>query len=223
MKSKTTILFDLDGTLIDSVPDLALAINHMLRELGRDEFSQESIRYWVGNGAPMLIKRALVGDVDVDDSLIDKELFDRATNIYMRAYHQYLSVATTTYPKVDSTLEELSKRGFKMAIVTNKPYEFVPPLLKNLNLDRYFDVIIGGDSCESKKPNPQMLECALRELNSSVKQSVMVGDSKNDILSAKSISMDSIALSYGYNYAEDISTYSPDVVVDNFDEILNIL
>ena len=222
-KNKTTILFDLDGTLIDSVPDLALAVNDMLKTLGRDGFDEDTIRYWVGNGAPMLIKRALVGRVDVKDDEIEPVLFQKAQEIYMRAYHKYLSVATTTYPCVEETLNLLSKRNFKMAIVTNKPYEFVPPLLKGLGIDKYFDVIIGGDSCSEKKPHPDMLECALKQLDSSIVQSVMIGDSKNDMIAANHLGMDSIALTYGYNYNEDISTYSPNVVFDRFDQVVEVL
>jgi len=223
IKDKTTILFDLDGTLIDSVPDLALAVNDMLKSLGKDGYDEDTIRYWVGNGAPMLIKRALLGKVDVEDTKIDEELFLKAQKIYMSAYHKYLSVATTTYPCVKESLEILYYRGFKMAIVTNKPYEFVEPLLKGLEIDKYFDVIVGGDSCKSKKPHPAMLECALKELKSSISQSIMVGDSKNDILASNQLGMQSIAVTYGYNYNEDISTYNPTVTIDRFDKIIGVL
>ena len=107
LKNKTTILFDLDGTLIDSVPDLALAINDMLKTLGKEEYDEDTIRYWVGNGADMLIKRALVGRVDVTDEKIEPELFLKAKKIYMSAYHKYLSVSTTTYECVEETLNLL--------------------------------------------------------------------------------------------------------------------
>jgi len=223
LKNKTTILFDLDGTLIDSVPDLALAVNDMLKTLGKEEYDEDTIRYWVGNGADMLIKRALVGSVDVTDEKIEPELFLKAKKIYMSAYHKYLSVSTTTYECVEETLNLLQKRKFKMAIVTNKPYEFVPPLLKGLELDRYFDVIVGGDSCESKKPHPAMLECALSQLGSTIEQSVMVGDSRNDIQASNAIGMDSIAVTYGYNYNEDISIYNPTAIFDRFDKIVEVL
>jgi len=223
IKDKTTILFDLDGTLIDSVPDLALAVNDMLQQLHKDTFSENTIRGWVGNGAPMLIKRALLGKRDVDNETIDSTYFDKASKIYMNAYHKYLSKATTTYPCVEETLNILHKRGFKMAIVTNKPYEFVPPLLKGLGLDIYFDTIVGGDSCEHKKPHPQMLQYALSLTHSSIDESVMVGDSRNDIEAANTLGMDSIGVTYGYNYDENISTYNPNVVFDRFDKILEVL
>jgi phosphoglycolate phosphatase len=223
MKTKTTLLFDLDGTLIDSVPDLALAVNEMLGMLGMDGYDQDTIRYWVGNGAPMLIKRALVGKVDVSDDMIDESLYNKARDIYMKAYHNNLCKATTTYECVEETLDLLYHRGFDMAIVTNKPYEFVSPLLEGLHIHKYFKAIFGGDSCQDKKPNPAMLECALKHFNSSVDESIMIGDSRNDIQAANALSMDSIALTYGYNYKEDISIYNPTVVLDRFDKIVGVL
>jgi phosphoglycolate phosphatase len=223
MKTKKTLLFDLVGTLIDSVPDLALAVNEMLESLGMGGYTQDTIRYWVGNGAPMLIKRALVGKVDVGDDEIDDSLYQKAKDIYMKSYAKNLSKATKEYQCVSETLDILYHRGFDMAIVTNKPYEFVPPLLQGLGLEKYFKLIFGGDSCKAKKPNPAMLECVLKEFGANIDDAMMIGDSKNDIQAANTIGMQSIAVTYGYNYKEDISVYSPTYVVDRFDKILGVL
>ncbi len=219
-EAKKAILFDLDGTLIDSVPDLAVALNQMLEEIGRTPFSEDEIRYWVGNGAQTLVKRGLSGSVDVDDN-IDEALFQEALDRFLKAYKEHLCEDTRTYDKVLETLEALAKRGYRMAIVTNKPHGFVPPLLEGLGMKAYFELIIGGDSLSKKKPDPMPLEHACKSLGLGVDECVMIGDSKNDLLAAKAAKMHSIGVSYGYNYGEEISVYEPDYVVNDFGEILN--
>jgi phosphoglycolate phosphatase len=217
--AKELIIFDLDGTLIDSVPDLATAVNQMQRDLGREVFSEDLIRSWVGNGAQTLVKRALSADVEIDKNL-DDDLFTKALAIFLAAYKEHACVKTKTYPNVGSTLKALHENGYKMAIVTNKPYAFVAPILETLKLQRYFSLYLGGDSLPEKKPHPEPLLYVCDKMGYSVKQALMVGDSKNDILAANAAGMQSIAVSYGYNYGEDISAFKPDVVVDDFADIL---
>lgn len=220
--NKKAILFDLDGTLINSSPDLALAINHMLTKLGRETFSTDTIHYWVGNGAEMLVKRALSGQREVDPAL-DQHLVQEALPIFFESYSQNLVRDTYPYPHVPSTLQALRQHGYRLAIVTNKPYRFVQPILQALELDSYFEYHLGGDSLLEKKPNPLPLLHMCQELGIEVKESVMVGDSRNDILAAKACEMQSIGLTYGYNYGEDIATYHPEMVVDHFEDILSSL
>lgn len=217
--NKKAILFDLDGTLIDSAPDLAVAVNHMLYTLNRDTFSQDTIRYWVGNGAQVLVKRALSGQSGIDENL-DPVLFEKALEIFLTFYAQNLAVTTVTYPNVPSTLKTLKEAGYRLAIVTNKPFDFVAPILKGLNLDGLFELHLGGDSLPQKKPDPAPLLYVYEQLNVTVEQCVMVGDSKNDILAANACGMQSIGVTYGYNYGEDIGSYNPDVVFDDFADIL---
>ncbi len=219
---KKVILFDLDGTLIDSAPDLAVAVNHMLEALNRETFSQDIIRYWVGNGAQVLVKRALSGQSEIDANL-DSVLFEKALDIFLTFYAQNLAVTTEPYPNVPATLKSLKEAGYRLAIVTNKPFDFVAPILKGLNLDGLFELHLGGDSLPQKKPDPAPLLHACKQLDVTVEQCVMVGDSKNDILAANAAKMQSIGVSYGYNYGEDIGSYSPDVVVDDFADILKFL
>jgi len=216
--NKTTILFDLDGTLIDSVPDLALSVNQMLKSLGRETFAEETIRYWVGNGAQMLVKRALLGKRDTDET-VDTALFDKALKLFLSFYGKHLAEATRTYPHVPETLKVLKKAGYRLAVITNKPYAFVGPILKNLQLDGLFELWIGGDSLPEKKPDPAPLLHVCNLLSVPVAACVMVGDSKNDISAAKACAMQSIGVTYGYNYGEDIRVYAPDRVVDDFAEI----
>jgi len=219
---KKVILFDLDGTLIDSAPDLAVAVNHMLEALNRETFSQDIIRYWVGNGAQVLVKRALSGQSEIDANL-DSVLFEKALDIFLTFYAQNLAVTTEPYPNVPATLKSLKEAGYRLAIVTNKPFDFVAPILKGLNLDGLFELHLGGDSLPQKKPDPAPLLHVCEQLNVTVEQCVMVGDSKNDILAANAAKMQSIGVTYGYNYGEDIGSYNPDVVVDDFADILKFL
>lgn len=220
--NKKLIIFDLDGTLIDSSPDLALAINHMLKILNRDTFSSDTIHYWVGNGAEVLVKRALSGTATIDETL-DPVLCKEALQIFLTFYAQNLAVSTLPYPHVLSTLQTLKNNGYRLAIVTNKPFAFVEPILTTLGLMEFFELILGGDSLEEKKPNPMPLLYVCDQLNVSVEESLMVGDSKNDILAANACGMQSIGLTYGYNYGEDIAIYKPSFVFDKFADILDTL
>ena len=222
LNDKEVILFDLDGTLIDSVPDLAHSLNAMLQELDRSTFSEDTIRFWVGNGAQTLVKRALSGQRDIDED-IDPTLFREALSVFLTFYAQDLCRSTVTYPNVTETLYTLKERGYRLAIITNKPFDFVAPILKGLKLERLFELCLGGDSLERKKPDPLPLYHACQKLNISVEQAVMVGDSKNDILAANASGMQSIGVTYGYNYGEDISSYNPDVVIDDFANILTLI
>ncbi len=220
--NKKLIIFDLDGTLIDSVPDLALAVNSMLKEVNRSEFPENTIRQWVGNGAQTLVKRALSASAQTDKNL-DEELFENALAIFLNIYSKNLCIATKTYPNVNETLQTLKSRGYTLAIVTNKPFDFVEPILKGLNLDGLFEHILGGDSLKEKKPSPLPLQHICEKFSINIEDTLMVGDSKNDILAANACSMHSVGVTYVYNYGEDISTYNPSKVIDNFMELLEIL
>ena len=222
LSPKKLIIFDLDGTLIDSVPDLAAAVNEMLVALKRDPFDEATIRFWVGNGAQTLVKRALSGSAVVDITL-DETLFNEALQLFLTAYAKHLSVHTRTYPHVRETLQFLKEAGYIQAIVTNKPESFVLPLLEGLGIADFFNYFIGGDSLSTKKPDPQPLLHVCEKLKVIVDETMMIGDSKNDILAAKAAKMESIAVTYGYNYGEDISSYEPEIVIDDFAEIMEHL
>ncbi len=217
--NKKAILFDLDGTLINSAPDLALAVNHTLKTLERDIFSGEIIHGWVGNGALILVKRALSGQSTIDENL-DESYVAKALDIFLTFYAQNLCNTTVTYNNVSATLHTLKEKGYRLAIVTNKPFDFVAPILEGLELTELFELHLGGDSLPQKKPDPMPLLHVCTQLNVTVEQCVMVGDSKNDILAANACGMQSIGVSYGYNYGEDIGSYNPDIVVDDFADIL---
>ena len=220
--NKEVILFDLDGTLIDSVPDLAYAVNHMLEALQRETFSEDTIRYWVGNGAQVLVKRALSGQTEIDENL-DKNLFEKALEHFLTFYGQNLCIDTAAYPNVSATLHALKEKGYRLVIVTNKPFNFVGPILEALGLDGVFDFWVGGDSLEKKKPDPLPLLHACEHMKVSVDQCVMVGDSKNDLSAANSCGMESVGVTYGYNYGEDIGIYNPTFIIEDFSELNELL
>ena len=219
---KELILFDLDGTLIDSAPDLALSVNYMLRSINHNEFSEEVIDSWVGNGAQTLVKRALSGSKIVDEN-IDNDLFAKSLSIFLEYYKNNLCVKTTPYPNVKATLEALKSDGYRLAIITNKPFDFIEPILKQLELSSLFQLSIGGDSLSEKKPSPLPLQYMCEKFKIKPRNTLMIGDSKNDILAAKAANIQSIAVSYGYNYGEDIRVYEPDLTIDDFSEILEVL
>jgi len=221
LENKKLLIFDLDGTLINSALDLAVGVNYMLKTLTLETFSKEIIHGWVGNGALMLVKRALSGSRTVDESL-DAVFVEKALKIFLDYYEKNLCNATVSYPHVISTLKTLREK-YTLAIVTNKPFPFVEPILKGLEMDGLFELILGGDSLVEKKPHPMPLLHVCEKLSVSVEASVMVGDSKNDILAANACGMDSVGVTYGYNYGEDIAVYKPTIIIDDFSELLELL
>jgi phosphoglycolate phosphatase len=221
MQQKSLLLFDLDGTLIDSVPDLSLAINLMLEELGKDSFSIDQIKKWVGNGALMLVQRAMSGKNEPD--ILNKEELQKALELFLDHYTNNIFKKTRLYPNVKETLQELHKYSKKMVIITNKPHKFVKPILEELKIEEFFDDFIGGDYLSQKKPHPLPINYIIEKFQIPKRDVVMIGDSKSDILAAKSANIDSIALSYGYNQNEDLSKFKPELIIDNFSKLKEIL
>jgi len=219
---KQLLIFDLDGTLVDSAPDLANAINQMLKQLGRDTFSDTLIRSWVGNGAQTLVERALSAS-DIICASLDRDLAARALAIFLASYRQNVCVDSVLYPDVATTLKQLKKRNYRLAIVTNKPIEFVGPILEKLGLNDLFEQILGGDSLALKKPDPLPLNYLSEGLNIARQHCLMIGDSKNDILAAKNAQMESVGLTYGYNYGQDIAQHEPELVLNDFAMLLQTL
>ncbi len=221
-KEKQVLLFDLDGTLVDSAPDLALAINAMLEALNKSTFSEDTIRSWVGNGAQALVQRALSGTGEISDNFDEEEL-QRTLTIFLDSYRDNVCVNTVLYPDIRETLLELKRRGYRLVIVTNKPHQFVAPLLAKLRLDGLFELILGGDSLSKRKPDPMPLNHVTQLFEVTANQCLMIGDSKNDILAAKAALMESVGLTYGYNYGEDIAVHQPELVLNHFADLLEVL
>ncbi len=219
---KNVLLFDLDGTLVDSAPDLALAVNQTLTHLKLTTFDENIIRGWVGNGALCLISRALSGAKDINPEL-SETFINQALAIFLAYYQDCVCNQSVLYSGVKETLTCLKNRGYRLAIITNKPENFILPIIQKLGLTNLFELELGGDSLPERKPHPLPLFTACEQLNVSIKQCVMIGDSKNDILAAKAAQMDSIGLTYGYNYDEDLGIHQPNHLFNHFDELLSVL
>ena len=212
-------LFDLDGTLIDSVYDLYIAMNLTLSELAFPIVSQRLVESWVGNGIEMLVKRGLSGDMQVSEQL-DDQLARKATELFYVHYEQQVGEYSVLYQHVETGLAAL--RNTPKALVTNKARRFTEKLLNKLALSEHFDVIVCGDDMP-KKPSAEPLLFACKQLNVPVSQAIMIGDSKSDILAAQAASIDVIALTYGYNQGENLSDYNPQYLCDTFLDIIPVL
>lgn len=213
---KSLIIFDLDGTLIDSVPDLAAAVDATLTALNATTAGVDHVRTWVGNGSLKLVERALVWA-----GLPLTEL-ETAHKIFLQKY-AHCHDKTVEYAGVSEGLERLAKQGFGLAICTNKPTQFLPEILKNMGWTDTFACIIGGDSLSVKKPDPAPLHHICQTLGVENTHAVMVGDSENDILAGKNAGMTTLALSYGYNYDKPISDSRPDAAFDEFGALVDFI
>lgn len=218
--NKQLLIFDFDGTLIDSVPDLADATNTMLTTLGKDTYPIETIRNWIGNGSRLLVERALVGKVEVAEGELTVEEADHAERIFFEAYKNLSGSKTVAYPDVDDGLKKLHAAGYTLALVTNKPIRFVPKILHSFGWQDLFSEVMGGDSLSVKKPDPAPLLHVCETLNVSVDQAVMIGDSRNDMLAGQNANMDTLGLSYGYNYGQDIRELNPTEAFDHFADLV---
>ena len=200
----SAVIFDLDGTLVDSVPDLALAINHALSQLNLGSVSQEQVRMWVGNGSRKLVERTL-------DSLAihDVGTIQQLHETFLVSYKQFLCADSVLYPGVEALLKQLSANNIALGLVTNKPIEFVPHLLESLGIHHYFRTLIGGDSLPEKKPSPMPLRYVAQALNVTEDKCLMVGDSESDVRSAQAANMPCVLLRQGYNQGQDLSAMNP--------------
>ena len=213
------IAFDLDGTLVDSITDLAAAANAMRVELGMPPLPQETIRSHVGDGMGRLVHRALTNQRDV---LADEALWQQGFAAFVRHYDAHLSTHTRPYPDVTAALALLRQSGLPLAVITNKAERFAVKLLQQLNLDSYFSLIVGGDTLPEKKPSPQPLLHVADVLHLAPTQLAMVGDSRNDILAAKAAGALAVGVDYGYEsmaeLAQEAAT-TPDIVISRLSEL----
>ena len=214
------VLIDVDGTLVDSVPDLAYCVDEMLKQLGMPTRGEEAVREWVGNGVVRLVERALVNDLN---GYPDQALFDKAMPIFNELYAENTSKRSKLYDGVLDGMEFLKSLDLKIGCVTNKAAQFTIPLLKDLGLHDEFEVIICGDTLEKKKPDPAPLLYAAKQLGVKPEDSLMLGDSKSDVKAARAADFAIICVSYGYNHGEDIRHYEPDAVIDSMAELVNLI
>jgi phosphoglycolate phosphatase len=219
-QNRKAVLIDLDGTLVDSVPDLANAIDQMMLQLAMPARGVDAVTQWIGNGADRLVKRALVNSMEGEPS---EALLQKALPLFEVAYaanngkHGYL------YDGVEVGLNYLKQQGYRLGCVTNKPIAFTLPLLEAMGIADFFDLTIGGDQVERIKPDPQPLLMAAEKLRVDPKQAVMLGDSVSDVMAARAAGMPIICVSYGYNHGQDIRSHDPDAVIDSLAQLKTLI
>jgi phosphoglycolate phosphatase len=214
------VLIDVDGTLVDSVPDLAFCVDAMMNQLGMPERGERRVRHWVGNGVERLVKRALVNQIDGEP---DEALFARALPVFEALYRENTSKRSCLYQGVKEALDFLQTTTVRIGCVTNKASQFTLPLLQDLGIRDYFEIVICGDMVERKKPDPMPLLQAAEQLETEPQASLMLGDSMSDVNAARAAGFQIVCMSYGYNHGEDIRDYNPDAVVDSMVEIKDIV
>jgi len=204
------VMIDLDGTLLDTIPDLAVAANMMLSDLGMPVLPESTIRNFVGKGINNLIERTLTNSMDGKP---DPALFQRALPVYEKSYHAVNGKHTTIYPGVKEGLDLLRAQGFPMACVTNKSERFTLPLLEYVSLSGYFESVVAGDTLPQKKPDPAPLLHACKQLKVAPAEMLMIGDSVNDAQAARSAGCPVFCVTYGYNEGHDVHTLDVDAIV----------
>jgi len=204
------IAFDLDGTLVDTLPDLHESANRMLADLGRPAVAESAVRAYVGDGVDRLVRRLLTGDADGEP---DTALFDRAGNAFRRHYASVLSRASRPFPGVVEGLQEMRRRGLRLACITNKPSGFTDPLLRDIGLAPYLDLVLSGDSLPRKKPNPlPLLHCA-QAFGVPASRLLMIGDSPNDTRAARAAGCPVFCVPYGYRGTLGLHELDCDAIV----------
>jgi phosphoglycolate phosphatase len=207
------LIFDLDGTLIDSQRDLIRSVNVMLREMGRAELKEETISCYIGQGAPILVGRAL-------GECASEQEHQRALQFFLRYYEEHKMDTTRAYPGVAETLEELA--GLPMAILTNKPARISVRILDELGLKRHFRAIYGGNSFETKKPDPLGATTILREFGVAPHEALLIGDSEVDVQTARNAGALAAAVNYGFG-AHDRAAHPADIYLERISDLIELL
>ena len=209
------LIFDLDGTLIDSKLDLIHSVNAMLTAMGRSTLSGEIISSYIGHGAPMLVSRAL-GGVAKEDELA------RGLAYFLDYYEEHKLDNTRLYPETAETLAELKAQNISMAVLTNKPVKISVRILETLGAAKYFRAIYGGNSFDTKKPDPRGAKAILDEFRVNAADAMMIGDSEVDIQTARNANMIAAAVNYGFGI-HDRTQHPADIYLDRIGDLLEIL
>jgi phosphoglycolate phosphatase len=210
------IIFDLDGTLVDSAEDLRAALNRLLGDLGLRPIEAAEIKGMIGDGVLKLVERGLIaanGDPEQKEALLPR---------FLEIYQANPANLTRPYPGVVETLSGLQRQQFRLAVVTNKPVSATRKILEALSMAEFFPVVVGGDSLSQRKPHPAPLLEAARQLGVDACQTLMVGDNIHDVEAAHAAGMRCIAVSYGYHHRPP-SEFNADHLVDRFDELLSLV
>jgi len=214
------IMIDVDGTLVDSVPDLAFCVDEMMQQIDRPARGEVKVRDWVGNGVERLVRRALSGTLDGEPS--DEE-FEKAYPVFLELYAENTSKRSHLYDGVREGLDYLLSQNLKLGCVTNKAAQFTEPLLEDLGIAGDFKIIISGDTLPAKKPDPMPLLYGAEYFGVKAENAMMIGDSVSDVKASRAAGFQIICMSYGYNHGEDIRNYDPDAVIDSMTELPGLL
>ncbi|MDP6967761.1 MAG: phosphoglycolate phosphatase [Gammaproteobacteria bacterium] len=211
------VFFDLDGTLIDSLPDIEAAIKQAALAMGLEAPGASQVRAWIGNGAGVLVERVLADSIHIPPhkDARYKALLDG----YMQAYGKLEHAYSRIYPGVEQWLQSLQEQQIKLAVITNKAACFTPSILAHFGILRYFDLVYCGDTFSQKKPHPMPLLKACEAFSVKPEEALMVGDSRNDVVAAQSAGIRSLAVRGGYNHGEDIALTKPTWIVDSLEQV----
>jgi phosphoglycolate phosphatase len=218
--SVSAVALDLDGTLVDTLPDLHEAAMRMLSDMRQPAVSEATVRAYVGDGVDRLVKRLLTGTADGEP---DARLFEEATANFRNHYAKVLTRASRPFPGVVTALEKLRTRGFKLACVTNKPAGFTEPLLERLELKKYLDLVLSGDSLPRKKPDPLPLQHVARFFSIAPARLLMVGDSPVDTEAARAAGCPVFCVPYGYRGTRTVQALDCDAIVPTLGDLLELI
>jgi len=207
------VFFDLDGTLVDSAADIHAALEIAMADLGLRSVGEQQVREWIGRGASRLVHCA------IEQANADPALHSRLLDQFMLRYQSHVCTNSQVYDGVLRCLEYCQTQHLHLACITNKPLRPAKLLLSQLNLLKYFSLVLGGDSLDHRKPHPAPLLHALAYYDVLPDQAIMVGDSRNDVEAAHAAGMACIALSYGYNHGEPLQACAPDLLLDSLHEL----
>lgn len=211
MTTFQAVLLDLDGTLLDSIPDLAHAANAMRIELGMHALHEDIVATFVGKGVDNLVRRSLAGSLQAPDP--ESAAFEHARESFFRHYHLVNGDKATIFDGVIDGLKAMRDQGLKLAVVTNKPTEFTIPLLQRTGLAGFFQEVVCGDTCERRKPDPDQMFYACERLGVTPAQAIAIGDSVNDALAARAAGIQVLAVPYGYNEGQDVHGLDVDGII----------
>ena len=211
--SVRALIFDLDGTLIDSQRDLIRSVNATLLEMGREGLHEDTISGYIGHGAPQLVRLALGGNASNQEC-------ERALQFFLAYYNEHKLDSTCAYPGVLEALGHLAQ--YPMAILTNKPVRVSVRILEGLGLSKYFRAVYGGNSFETKKPDPLGAQTILREFAAAPAEALLIGDSEVDVQTARNAGTLAAAVNYGFG-THDRSAYPADIYLDRLTDLVPLL
>jgi phosphoglycolate phosphatase len=221
------VMFDLDGTLLDTVPDISVALDRALSDCGYASAGLAAVRSWVGNGSRVLIERALASAGNCIEAQLNSADVERVQQHFFEHYEHSCCDQLQPYPGVLEALESLQAKNIAMACVTNKPSRFSGKVLAAAGMAHYFGLTLSGDSLPRRKPGPMPLQHALSFFNCAATSALMVGDSRNDILAALAAGVPCLAVDYGYNHGQPLpqpdsgAHDAPDGLVSSLDIFFN--